>query len=99
MGNSPNGVAVTGSTQSILIHPPIDATESGFSLSTREHTLKSQLSYFLQKKERIRPWAYYGTPDPGRFTLTLYVYPEPNPGWPARLRRRSENAGRLRNFS
>lgn len=25
-------------TQSILIHPPIDATEDGFFLSTREHT-------------------------------------------------------------
>jgi murein DD-endopeptidase MepM/ murein hydrolase activator NlpD len=30
-------------TQSILIHPPIDATDSGFSLSTREHTYKSHL--------------------------------------------------------
>jgi len=29
--------------QSILIHPPIDVTEDGFSLSTREHTYKSHL--------------------------------------------------------
>ncbi len=30
-------------TQSILIHPPIDATQDSLSLSTREHTYRSQL--------------------------------------------------------
>lgn len=30
-------------TQSVLIHPPIDATEDRFSLSTREHTYREQL--------------------------------------------------------
>lgn len=30
-------------TQSVLIHPPIDATEDRLSLSTREHTYRSQL--------------------------------------------------------
>lgn len=30
-------------TQSVLIHPPIDAGGQNFSLSTREHTYRSQL--------------------------------------------------------
>lgn len=50
-GSSPGAVqAQTGLdlesdtlTQSVLIHPPIDATADSLSLSTREHTYRSQL--------------------------------------------------------